>query len=262
MSTKLDVESFRPKLGEWMDKFLPFFETGEMDKIFSFLKSRRPLGYKIIPSSEDTFKAFSSISPGDVKAIIYLQTPYPWVLPNKEGRKIVLANGIPLDCSNTEKCQPSLLNFYGGIAGDIYGKTVPLYEESPSVQYLIDQGIMLINSDLTTELNIKNGHEGLWREFMKFFLEEIINIDYVHLPIILAGSKSQVLAKFIDPLRHRIMYCEHPAAGSYSGGGWNTIDTLAKKNKESPIGVIKKTDYYLKDGGVNIEWLKLQNPPF
>ena len=187
--------------------------------------------------------------------------PYPWIMPNKAGNKVIVANGVAMDCRKIEKCQPSLTSFYEGIHSDLYGKKKIEYFANPSLEHLTAQGIMLINVNLTTEVGITNAHATLWREFMKFFIEEIINIDFVSLPIVLAGKKSQALAKYIDPLRHKIMYCEHPAAGSHAGGAkWNTLDIQSKKNKEAEAGVIKKTDYYLKSNGVNINWLEEEAP--
>lgn len=252
----MEWESFEKKLGTWSEEFKPFFLKGGFEPIYDFLKSRRPLGYRVIPDSENTFRVFEEVRMDNLKCIIWLQNPYPWVMPNKEGRKVAVANGIAMDCRNIDKCQPSILNFYEGISSDLFGKKQVEYKKDPSLKYLTDQGIMLINSDLTTELNIKDGHEGKWREFMKFFIEEIINLKYVGLPIILAGKKSQALAKYIDPLRHKLMHCEHPASAAYSGGKWNTEDSLSKKNKEAVAGVIKKADYYLKAQGYNINWLQ------
>jgi uracil DNA glycosylase len=119
------------------------------------------------------------------------------------------ATGIPMDCSNSPdgKLQPSLTKFYDTMSKELGHKV----QYSPSLKYLLEQGCMLLNSDLTVKLNKTQSHEGLWRPFMKYFFEEILT-SYPGMIYVLAGKASQALERYINPLGNYIFKVEHPAA--------------------------------------------------
>ena len=66
-------EVFASKLGSWAEKFKPFYEAGGFEPIYDYLQSRRPLGYKVVPLPEDTFRIFQEVSYDNLKAIFWLQ---------------------------------------------------------------------------------------------------------------------------------------------------------------------------------------------
>ena len=64
-----------------------------------------------------------------------------------------------------ENYKPSLELFYKGIENDLDMKV----DKSPSLLYLQDQGVMMLNTDLTCKLNKTASHKKLWEPFQKFF---------------------------------------------------------------------------------------------
>lgn len=71
MSEKLEYESFKDKLGAWAPKFKPFIEGKEMWNIYQTLKADAA-GGTIVPKSSDTFRAFKTVDPKNLKVIFYL----------------------------------------------------------------------------------------------------------------------------------------------------------------------------------------------
>lgn len=236
--SRLDYKDFEPKFGKWAEKFKPFIEGEEMYKIFEKLKedSKKEI---ICPESSNTFRAFSASDPDNVHVVWYLMDPYPRRYKDKK----LQATGIPMDCSNSAdgRLQPSLQLFYEGIKEDMHYREV---DQSPSLQYLLDQGVLLMNTDLTCKLNKTNSHEGLWAPFQRFFLEEIMakksGIIYV-----LSGKVSHAMEKYIYPIGNYIIKTEHPAAGTHKNMEWKHDN------------VFSKVDNILRTNGKKvIEWNK------
>ncbi len=245
---RLDFESFKPKFGAWADKFKPFIESKEMWDIMQRIKadSTREV---IVPKSSDTFRAFATTRPSDIKVIFILMDPYP----RRYKGGAFQATGIAMDCSNSpdNKLQPSLEFFYKAMEKEL-GKKV---EWSKSLEYLHEQGVMMYNSDLTCKLNKTESHSGYWEPFQKYFLEEVMygttGIIYV-----LCGKASERLEGYINSLGNYIFKLTHPSSAQYSTGVWNSE------------GIFKKINEILKDNN-NFEimwdrrdWEEFTTPPF
>lgn len=254
--TQLDFESFKPKLGEWADKFKPFIENREMWSIMQQIKADS-MNDIIVPKSSDTFRAFATTRPSDVKVVFYLMDPYP--RKYKTGQ--LQATGIAMDCSNSPdgKIQPSLENWYNAIEKELnennnaWDKDVKV-NKSPSLEYLHEQGVMLLNTDLTCKLNKTQSHEKLWEPFHKYFLEEVVGTD-TGIIYVLCGKSSLRMEKFINPFC-RIFKLSHPAAASHTHTDWESKNVFTQINR------------ILKDNnGYHIFWNKdswdtYKDPPF
>lgn len=251
--SKLDFETFKPKLGEWADKFRPFIEGEEMWNIMQKIKSDAfyPDGKvkeTIVPKSSDTFRAFATTRPSDLKVIFYLMDPYP--RKHKDGS--LQATGIAMDCSNSPdgKLQPSLVNFYDAMDKELGIKV----ERSKSLEYLHEQGVMMLNTDLTCKLNKTQSHKGLWEPFQKYFLEEVLRSD-TQVQYVLCGDASLAMKRYINPFC-RIYELAHPAAAAYSHSEWDSEGVFTKLNR------ILKDNNNDKIFWDKKEWDEYKNPPF
>lgn len=226
---KLNYEDFAGKFGAWAEKFKPFIESKEMYDIYQKLKEDAwtPEGKRkefICPDSDQVFRAFATTVPRNIKSIWYLMDPYP---KRYKGGKMQ-ATGIAMDCSNSPdgKLQPSLEKFYDGMSADIGTKV----DYCNSLEYLHQQGVMMLNTDLTCKLNKTGSHEKLWEPFQKFFLEEIMG-SYTGIIYVLAGKASHRMEKFINPLGNYIFKIEHPVAASYKNTTWDCQKMFTKTNR-------------------------------
>lgn len=246
-SNTLDFSTFEPKLGKWAEKFRPFIESEKIWNIYQKLK-RDSLSDTIVPKSMDTFRAFRITEPGSVKVIFYLMDPYP----RKYSNGAFQATGVAMDCSNSPdgKLQPSLINWYDAISKS-EGYRV---NYSPSLDYLHQQGVMLLNTDLTCKLNKTQSHEGLWEPFQKFFLEQIMGSE-TQIIYVLCGKASLKMEKYINPFC-KIFKLSHPAAAAHTHTDWDdegtfkNINILLKENNGYEI-------FWDKD-----KWDEYSSPPF
>lgn len=244
----LSFEEFAPLFGPWADLFRPFIESKAMFDIYARLKSDAQKEI-IVPKSENVFRTFATSHPDNVKSIWYLMDPYP----KRYKTRVPHATGIAMDCSNSPdgKMQPSLEKFYDGLSKDI-GKEV---ERSLSLEYLNNQGVMMLNTDLTCKLAKTGSHDKVWEPFQKFFLEEIMG-QKTGIIYVLAGKNSHRMEKFITPIGNYILKVDHPVTASYKNTDWDTKNVFSLTNK-----ILKenkgKTIFWDKK-----EWDYENEPPF
>jgi len=223
----MEYEKIAPQFGSWAPKFKKFIESPDFDDIFRFLKSeaRRPPegeGKIICPAHPDLFRAFRETPYENLRVIFLLQDPYPWV----KGRKPI-ADGLAMSCSITRVCQPSLDLFYEGIEDDLGKKVV----REPDLKYLADQGVLLLNSSLTVEMNKQSSHTGIWDKFTKYLIEEVINFYNQGLLYISFGNNAHVMAKAVMPFLHYGFEVEHPAHAARKNRAWNHQNIFRKVNR-------------------------------
>ncbi len=210
---KMDYEDFADKFGKWAPLFKKFIESKDMFDIYARLKADAQTDI-IVPGHENVFKVFQMTDPEDIKCVFYLMDPYPKRYKNG----VLHATGIPMDCSNSldDKLQPSLQKFYEGIEKCTKIK----FDYSTSLKYLLDQGCLLMNTDLTCKLNKTSSHKGLWIKFQQYFLEQIM-YDKIGITYVLCGDVSHKMERFINPIGNFIYKLEHPVSASYKNLDWN-----------------------------------------
>lgn len=244
---KLDFNSFAGKLGAWAEKLRPFIESEAMWTIMQKIKTDS-MSDTIVPKSTDTFRAFATTVPDNVKVMFYLMDPYPRKYSNGEFQ----ATGIAMDCTNSpdKKIQPSLVKWYDAISSSEGYKV----NYSPSLQYLHDQGVMLLNTDLTCKLNKTQSHEKLWEPFQKYLLEDVLGSD-TGIIYVLCGKASLRMKRYINPFC-KTFELSHPAAASHISTDWDyknifkTINKILGENNGYTI-------YWDKD-----KWDEASEPPF
>lgn len=221
----MNYEDFEPLFGKWAEKFRPFIESKEFYEIYQVLKHDSQVKKEIIvPDADNTFKVFEKTNPDNIKVVFYLMDPYPRRYRDRKPQ----ATGIALDCSNSpdDKIQPSLVKWYDAVGRD-EGKK-PRYEKD--LNYLLEQGVMLLNTDLTCKLAKTGSHEKLWEPFQKFFLTEVMGSN-TGIIYVLCGKSSKRMRRYIYELGNYVFEIEHPAAAEHSNREWNHEGIFNKINK-------------------------------
>jgi uracil-DNA glycosylase len=232
----MKYENFGPLMGDWGEKMRPFIEGEDFDKIYDFLKFESRRGKKICPVNTETYRAFKETPFNDLKVVWLLQDPYPWF---KNGE--IVADGIAMSCSHTKEPQPSLEIFYDAIE-DCYHKGLGLEMlRNQDLKYLCNQGVMMLNTALTCELNKSDSHTEIWKPWTKYLIEEVLSKYENGLIFVLSGGKSQYFEKYINPLQHYIFKTEHPAFAARKMRKWDyegvfkMIDKILWENKKVKI---------------------------
>ena len=233
----MNWEKFADKFHEsWHPMMQSFIEGKECDEIYAFLKKETARGKKIAPASSDTFKAFKLTPLSDLKVVMVGMCPYHTM---KDGEPI--ADGLLMGCSNTGKLQPSLDQFYGGIERELYNGLNLKDVKPPDVSFLANQGVLMLNAALTTEINKAGSHIAVWEPFTKWLFEQVLFTTGA--PVVFLGKDAAKYKKYCAPFTWTFVL-PHPAAAAYKGTDWETEGTFGKVNK------------ILKDNnGFTISWL-------
>ena len=159
-------------------------------------------GYKICP--EDKFRIFKALPYKDIKVVVLGQDPY-YASPNE-------ANGFAFAVSENVAIPPSLRNIFKEIASDL--GTMP---NDRTLEYLVEQGVFLLNTALTTRHGEALAHSKFWQPFtdkvISFLNERVDPIIFL-----LWGGKAIAKKALITGEQHYILESTHPSPlSSYRG---------------------------------------------
>jgi uracil-DNA glycosylase len=225
---KLNSKDFENLFEEgWFNLFKPFIESDEMALIMNDLKERGSRGKVVFPYSKNlrekcpgwkseniTFRAFKETPFDKLKVVLLGLSPYFSV---ENGSPI--ADGLAFSTKH-KKLPPSLKILYDAIETDIYSGLNLNMHKNPSLQFLAEQGVLLLNSALTCEPQMPTIHCKLWEPFMRYFFKEIINKHCQGLHIVFFGEEAQKYRKIVNEARqgdlgfsnYHLLYSEnHPA---------------------------------------------------
>ena len=214
--------------GDWMK----VLDRNETMKIMGWLRSINQS--TLCPNIKDVFKAFKLCPYNKCRVVFVSQDPYP-----QRG----VAQGVLFGNSSDtpeNKLSPSLQI----IKESVINFEIPhnLITFDPTLESWAKQGILMINSALTTEVGKIGVHMMKWRPFMIAFLKQMsmINLGIIY---VLFGSQAQILEPYISKNNY-VLKIEHPAY-------------FARTNKKMPYHIWKDINKILYDlYGERIEWFK------
>lgn len=191
------------------------FEKDYFKKLVSFIKSERK--YKqIYPSPENLFKCFDT-SYIDVKVVILGQDPY------FNGQ----ADGLAFSVKENTPIPPSLRQILIAIEDSCYNGLNLNY--TSNLNYLAEQGVLLLNRILTVEKGKPLSHKNIGWEIFTAKIIELLNLHPYNIIYILAGKEAQSIIPMIDH-RHTVIELEHPAYACRQNRNWKFDDCFNKAN--------------------------------
>jgi uracil-DNA glycosylase len=164
-------------------------------------------GQRFTPVLKDIFRAFEECPYDELKVVIVGQDPYP---------TIGVADGIAFSCSKSEREQPSLRFILDEVA-----KMYPNgYERPLDLTKWTRQGILLLNTALTTEVGKIGKHYELWAPFVAYLFDYLKNF-HPGLVYVYMGKKSQEWSDICGENCTKFMV-SHPASAAYNGSKWDS----------------------------------------
>lgn len=203
IKTKL-VDRLRPS--GWADKLKGFIHSSDFDQIIEKLYKQREAGKRFTPVLKDCFRAFETCRYKDLRVVIIGQDPYP---------ELGIADGIAFSCSKTWELQPTLEYLLNAVK-----TTVPEQDKARDLTTPYDlerwskQGILMLNTALTTEINKPGTHYQIWEDFMAYTLD-IINSYNSGLVFVFMGKKAQEFEPLIGDQHHKL-FTTHPVSAFYA----------------------------------------------
>ena len=224
MTQQVNLEEIKTKLIEklqpsgWANKLRGFLQSSDFDKVLETLYKMREDGKRFTPPLKQVFRAFEECPHDKLKVIMVGQDPYPY---------LGVADGLAFSCSNTQKPQPSLKNIFEAINTTVYPEQT--IEHNPDLTRWANQGILLLNSALTCQVDKIGSHYAVWSEFIMYVLD-ILNFTNSGLIFVLMGKQAQELESMIGE-HHHIIKVSHPASAAYTKTVWDCGDMFNECNK-------------------------------
>lgn len=182
--------------GDWMK----VMDKQESIKIMRWLKTINPSS--ICPSIREVFKAFELCPYTNCKAVFIGQDPYP---QRGVATGILFGNRIEVP---DDKVSPSLKVIKEAVI-DYEVPHGPIYFDN-TLEAWAKQGILMINSALTCELNKVGSHVIIWRPFIAKFLKAMSEKNTA-IVYVLFGKQAQTFKPYINQRFNHIIEIEHPA---------------------------------------------------
>ncbi|SIP86107.1 Uracil-DNA glycosylase [Pacmanvirus A23] len=153
---------------------------------------------ELTPSPELIFNAFRLCGVSQVKVILLGQDPY--INPGE-------AMGLSFSVPKGKKIPPSLRNIYNCL---MHHGLIKIYPEYGDLTNWAKQGVLLLNTSLTTRLGKSNAHSDVWCAYTDALIHEISNLPR-QLIFILLGEDAKKKAKLVDKRRHVVLEWGHPS---------------------------------------------------
>ncbi len=188
----------------WQQALQTEFDKPYFEQLVQFVKHEYAT-QTIFPPARQIFNAFDSCPLDDVRVVILGQDPY-----HGAGQ----AHGLCFSVNDGVPFPPSLLNICKEMADDM-GKPMPT---SGNLQYLANQGVLLLNATLTVRSGQAGSHQGKgWETFTDAVIKTISDTKQ-NVVFLLWGAYAGNKSKLIDDSKHLVLKAPHPSPlSSYRG---------------------------------------------
>ena len=182
---------------EWLQLLNQEFDKEYMNKIRNVLINCANQKIGVCPHPKNIFRALNLTPPSKVKVIIIGQDPY---------HGYAQANGLAFSVNEGVRLPPSLQN----ILKELYDDLGHPISQNGNLEKWSNQGVLLLNSSLTVELNKPNSHKDIgWEIFTDQIIRKISNIT--GRVFILWGSYAQKKEALINAKKNLVLKSPHPS---------------------------------------------------
>lgn len=227
-------DKLKEQLGDW-ECLYPFFESEEWPKIKEALK---PSLSQTTPDVSVWFRAFKECKYKDVKLVIVGLSPYFGVDSYTNEN---IADGLAFSTSEKHTVPPSLFKIYKGMEWDLWKGMNRSMDRWNDLTFLANQGVLLLNSALTTTYGSPDAHLEIWKPFTIFVLQQILNKNR-DIQIVGMGKHANAIIDGIEGMPLLTTYAlEHPAAAARANREWehrhifSTVNETLKEQNLTPI---------------------------
>lgn len=194
-------------LEEYFGRWMRVIDKRELESVLSKLGPeyrRKP----ICPAQSNVFKAFEVCPYDKLKVVMLGQDPYPQkgvatgiLFGNKEGTR-------------DEDLSPSLQVIKEAAINFEIPHNCIIFD--PTLESWAKQGILMINSALTVEINKIGSHVMLWRPFIASLLKKLSENE-TGIIYVLFGKQAQTFKPYINKQFNTVLEENHPAYFARTG---------------------------------------------
>ena len=194
-------------LEEYFGRWMKVIDKRELESVLSKLGpeyKRKP----ICPAQNNVFKAFEVCPYNKLKVVMLSQDPYP-----QKG----VATGILFGNkggTRDEDLSPSLQIVKEAAINFEIPHNCIIFD--PTLESWAKQGILMINSALTVEMNKIGSHVMLWRPFITSLLKKLSE-NKTGIIYVLFGKQAQTFKPYINKQLNTVLEENHPAYFARTG---------------------------------------------
>lgn len=204
----------------WHNVLKGFLVSEDFKKILETLNTMVNQGERFTPPIKQLFRAFQECPVESLKVVVIGQDPYP---------QLGVADGIAFSCANTGKMEASLRYIFKAVNDTVYNGDVDIKTMDTDLSRWSNQGVLMLNTALTTEIGKIGKHFDIWQPFINYLLD-MVNAKHEGIVWIFMGKKSQGLMDLIDD-KHHVLTCSHPASAAYQKESkWDCADVFNATN--------------------------------
>lgn len=224
----IDLKDVKSKLYEslkesgWHNVLKGFLLSEDFDKILHALKDEVDDNKRFTPPLKQVFRAFQECPLDSLQVIFVGQDPYP---------QMGVADGISFSCSNTMKKEASLRYIHNAVSKTVYDEKVLPKDLSADLTPWANQGLLMLNTSLTTEIGKIGKHFSIWEPFTAYLFDMLSSMDKQLIWVFL-GKKAEEYSEMVND-RHVKIVTTHPASAAYQKlQEWNCNDVFNKINAQ------------------------------
>lgn len=212
MKEKLELDKIVDKLYEdlvpsgWARVLRTFIYSSDFKNILQTLAQESWADRRFTPPLRDVFRAFKECPYDQLKVVIVGQDPYP---------TINVADGIAFSCSKNTSLkgiQPSLKFMLQEVNRTIYNDEYVSF--NPDLARWSNQGILMLNTALTTEIGKIGKHYDIWKPFLNYLFDYLSNYNN-GLVYIYMGKQAHTWSDTVNSNNYKL-FCAHPASAVYN----------------------------------------------
>lgn len=221
----------------WHSKLNMFIMGSEFEEILNTLYKESQAKKHFTPVIKDIFNAFIECPYQDLKVVFIGQDLFS---------QVDYADGLLFSCSKLSKEEPAMKYLFDEIERTVYpqGKVInniliPRDEYDKDLRRWANQGVLLLNIALTTEIGLTKPHYDLWKSFQRY-LFEILNTYNSGIIYVFLGNESKEWIKYISGKSNFKFYISHPTMGKYNdhwdcANIFNQINNILQTHYKSKI---------------------------
>ena len=190
---------------KWLSIIAPFFESREGQEILNYLSERKKT-VKILPEQKDMFNAFKYTGWDDVRVVILGGSPYSKIIHGNPESDGLAFSYTPKEESDLHLPE-SLRVIRNELERDVFNNEL-ITMDTCLIRWA-KQGVLLLNSALTTEQNANNMHVGIWKPFTDMILTKLNSYNQ-GLIFCLWGNTASEFKHHINTTKHYVFEAGHP----------------------------------------------------
>lgn len=216
------------KSSGWGNKLKMFVLSKDFENILITLYNDSQNGKRFTPTLKQLFRGFEECPYDKLKVIIVTENPYP---------NANIADGIAFSCSNIAKEEQALTYLFDEIERTVYNPNKPA-EESVQARkdYGLDlkrwsnQGVLLLNTSMTTQVGSTKGHKELWKPFVTY-LFDMLSTYNTGLCYVFLGAEGKNWSKAVASSNYKFFTSEPISAYYHPDKQWNSGNLFNQINK-------------------------------